>query len=273
MTGFSEQSVESCAQVKSLLLDHLRTIQTTECPSPVGQAINANTGKRIILPCRRWTCPECGENNVHRLKVRYQFGDLQPGAFLTLTQQVDDETPIMAAWNRFVTSMRRNGWEIRYFLVREYTRRGKAHLHVLVEGWWEYTETSRLWLLATGGRSKITNIRRIYNAGQAVNYVLKYMTKTLRSYYEKGERRYTCSRGVLAPNIRSVDSWHVYIYTAGRGSVMTDGRRVWVDHYQDWLDRAMRPFKKILSSLPDEQKLLYPVAVNPDTWIRWLSRS
>jgi len=264
-------SVESTVGVKQLLLDHLRIIQTTDCPSPVGQAVNVNTGKRIILPCKKWTCPECGPNNVARLRVRYQFGDLVPTAFLTLTQHLDDQTPIMSAWNRFVTNLRRRGYQIRYFLVREYTRAGKAHLHVLVEGWWPWTETSRLWMLATGGQSLITNIKKIHNPGQALNYLLKYMTKTLRSYYEPGERRYTCSRGVLAPTVRSADPWHVYIYTAGRGSVLRGDRRVWVDHYDDWLHAALRPFEKIIGSLLDDQQLLYPVTANATTWIHWLT--
>jgi len=260
------------ATVKALLLDPLTTIQTTDCPTPVGQALNNSTGKRIVLPCKRWTCPECGPAKVSRLRVRYGLGDLQPSAFLTLTQQTDDPTPIMAAWNRFITSLRRKGWIVRYFLVREYTRKGKAHLHVLVEGYWPWVQTSKLWVMATSGSSKITNIKKIHNAGGAVGYVVKYLTKSLDSQYNKGERRYTASRGALLPDLHGADRWSVYIYAAGRGRVGTGDKARVYETYQDWIRAAVRPFERALDRLPpDDQELLYPVVAKTTTWKHYSS--
>jgi len=259
--------VRDQATVKALLLDPLITIKTTPCPTPVGQALNASTAKRIEIPCGKWTCPECGPAKVSRLKVRYGMGDLQPTVFLTLTQQSDDATPIMAAWNRFRAIMRKRGYLLRYFLVREYTRAGKAHLHVLVEGYWPWIQTSGMWMLATGGASKITNIKRIHNAGGAVGYVVKYLTKSLGSFYQKGERRYTSSRGVLSPNWHSLDRWHVYIYAAGSGRIGVGPGARRYDNYQSWIRAASKPFLDAIGRLPpDDQEMLYPVEIDETPW-------
>jgi len=204
---------------------------------------------------------------VSRLKVRYGMGDLQPTVFLTLTQQSDDATPIMAAWNRFRAIMRKRGYLLRYFLVREYTRAGKAHLHVLVEGYWPWIQTSGMWMLATGGASKITNIKRIHNAGGAVGYVVKYLTKSLGSFYQKGERRYTSSRGVLSPNWHSLDRWHVYIYAAGSGRIGVGPGARRYDNYQSWIRAASKPFLDAIGRLPpDDQEMLYPVEIDETPW-------
>jgi len=242
----------------TLLLDPLTTIQTTacNCSNPVGVAISSSTGRIVKLPCNRWHCPDCGPVKVKRLQVRTLLGDLQPTAFLTLTQHIDDQTPITAAWNRFVSSLRSKGWLIRYIWVKEHTRRGKEHLHVLVEGWWDWTETSRLWMLATGGASKITNIKRLHDVRGAVNYIMKYLSKTLNDYYEKGERRYSASRGAILPPIHSMERYHVYIYSAGRGRIGWGDSARSVDGIDHWLDAVIRELRRTIDPKDRLRRLL-----------------
>lgn len=240
-----------------LLLDPVRTIQskTIDCPNPVGVAIGSRTGKVVKLPCNRWSCPECGPVKVKRLQVRTLLGDLQPRAFLTLTQHTDDQTPITDAWNRFVSALRSKGWIIRYIWVKEYTRKGKTHLHVLVEGWWDWTETSRLWMLATGGASKITNIKKIHDFRGAVRYIMKYLSKTLNGIYEKGERRYSSSRGAILPPVHSVERYHVFIYGAGAGRVGWGDSARRIEGIDHWINAVVRDLRRTIDPLDRLRRL------------------
>lgn len=114
--------------------------------------------------------------------------------FLTLTQRTDDPTPIMKAWARFRAYMKKKGYEFDFFLVKEFTKKGKRHLHVLINRYIPSRVVMHAWRLATGGYSYIVKITR-REIKNAAGYMTKYMTKTMHEgMFRRKERRYSCSR-------------------------------------------------------------------------------
>jgi hypothetical protein len=242
--------------VKSVLLDSLKTIQDTECPQPIGEIRHRKSGKRYRLSCGKYTCPVCGNRKVGRIRNRVLDGTLDPETMLTFTFQENDDVDPQAAFNRFVTSLRDDGHRVRYFRVTERTRAGKRHYHALVEGWLPYRELSKRWKRATGGKSKWIHARAIHDRKGAVRYITKYMTKALAHHFEKGERRYTASRGVLPPVIHEKGEWDTWISPKGKGYVK--GR--WYDDYRSWSKRSERDFWLSLGhEITDDQCGLFAV--------------
>jgi hypothetical protein len=80
--------------------------------------------------------------------------------------------------------------------VLEYTRRGTAHLHVLVSHYLDQRRLSADWKVATRG-SFIVHIKQI-DEQRVSQYVTKYLSKALDTDEEhpKGRRRYSSSRDV-----------------------------------------------------------------------------
>ena len=241
-------------QQYTLLLDQSRTIQTGYCEQPIGEARHRKNGKHVRLPCNKWTCDQCGPQKVKRLRVRFALGDLNPTWFLTATLHTSDPTLIMSAWNLFLAGLRKDGYNPRYMLAKEFTRKGKRHLHVIGEGWIPYRELSKRWKRATHG-SKWIHVRPAHHKARAVGYVTKYMTKAAGSrMFDKGERRYSASRGVLWPAWKPPGDWDVFLYCTRKGKVGTYK----VDDYTQWFDRSWRDFNKSLGPPPPQEQISLP---------------
>ena len=90
--------------------------------------------------------------------------------------------------------MKKKNYEFDFFLVKEFTKKGKRHLHVLINRYIPSRVVMHAWRLATGGHSYIVKITR-REIKNAAGYMTKYMTKTMHvGMFRRKERRYSCSR-------------------------------------------------------------------------------
>lgn len=90
--------------------------------------------------------------------------------------------------------MRKKGITFDFFLVKEFTKKGKRHLHVLINCYIPSRVVMYAWRLATDGNSFVTKIAR-REIKNAAGYMTKYMTKTMEiGLFRRRERRYSCSR-------------------------------------------------------------------------------
>ena len=172
------------------------------CPSPVGFFIDEKNG-RHLASCKRWECPVCGNRKKMALMNRIGRATLeamQRGGYRwrmwTLTQATDDDTNIMHAWNRLRASLLRCGFKnLEFILVKEFTQKGKRHLHIAVNAYIPQKQLSKLWLRATNGKSPVTWVtgRKIQTAA---GYMFKYISKDVQggTQFKKGEHRYSMSR-------------------------------------------------------------------------------
>lgn len=196
----------------------------SNCPTPSGY-FHLPDGRKIPASCRSWTCPVCGQVKKNEIMDRVKMGcnnllvkkgvvAYTPGGpdapiwrFLTLTQSTRDDSDIMDDWNRLRSSLSGCGYKIEYFLTKEFTTKGKRHLHVLIDCWIPQKLLKRLWYKATGGKSYIVHITR-WNAHHPAAYMTKYMTKSVGEFrFAKRERRYTSSRGFL-PSMADIRKWN-----------------------------------------------------------------
>ena len=188
-------------------------ITETRCPTPVGWFVSSD-GQKIPAPCKSWSCPVCSQQKKNMVLDRIHDGqvlvredttlhqDFRFFRFLTLTQATDDDTPIMEAWARLRSYLLKCGYKLIYFGVKEFTRKGKRHLHILVNQYLPFMAVKNGWILATFGKSYRVWINRV-DIKNAAGYMGKYMAKTLdHKMFLKGERRYFHSRGHYFKNHR-----------------------------------------------------------------------
>jgi len=102
----------------------------------------------------------------------------------------------MQAWNRLKTFLGDRGYDIRYFSVKEFTRRGKRHLHIVMNRHIPHSLLKYGWSAATDRHSFIVHITRTdFTVNSPGGYMTKYLTKTLHSkQFAKGEHRYSHDR-------------------------------------------------------------------------------
>ena len=188
----------------------------TDCPTPVGVYYpEDNEGEARPVPCKRFKCPYCGKIRRKQVmdKVKRGFGSDRV-RFLTLTipPQIDNYKGrrLMKAWNRFRTRIKQLFSGFKYFWVKEFTKKGIRHLHIMINVYIPIAVIKRVWKKATtytvkvqNGREEretfasITHIsgskkRKIMNAA---GYMTKYMTKQMQGRnFDERERRYGFSR-------------------------------------------------------------------------------
>jgi len=185
---------------------HYHVLAPTNCPTPSGYFVSDDGKIKIPAPCNSWTCPTCGPHKKNKLMdvVRIASDQIKQDKtlpaqrkiwrFLTLTQRDTDPTPIMTAWNRWRAFMAKKKITFDFFLVKEFTKKGKRHLHVLINRYIPSRVVMYAWRLATDGNSYVTKIAR-REIKNAAGYMTKYMTKTMEDgLFRRRERRYSCSR-------------------------------------------------------------------------------
>lgn len=177
------------------------------CPQPVGFFWRVVDGKTEIrpAPCKRYDCPHCGKIKKNQVLDKIYWGtvDIQMNTSalrswriirsLTLTQHIEDPTDIMEAYNRFRTSLRDKGYRnIRYFWVKEFTRKNKRHLHILINRYIPQGVIAAAWKQATLGWSYIVHITRVnMTIRKPAGYFAKYVGKALHDQnFRKHEHRY-----------------------------------------------------------------------------------
>ena len=147
------------------------------------------------IRCSHRMCPRCGSlwqsRQRSRLKSYCQSVD-QPMRLVTLTMRSTTAPladQLSSLWNSFRRLRQQHLWKARIaggIAVVEITINpdtGLWHPHIHALTWGDYIPQARLskaWNKASRG-SPIVDIRRVYSAQQAANYLTKYLTKSFAS--------------------------------------------------------------------------------------------
>lgn len=182
--------------------------------------LNKRTRQATPFRCRSWRCGRCAPEKASRLAARIALEAKRVGCTrlmtLTLRAGLDrgySADQVWLAWRRLRDIWRRRGLDVSAIAVLEYTRRGTAHLHVLVSSYLNQAKLSNDWRQASRG-SYIVDIRAI-DEQRVSAYVSKYLAKALDTDLEhpKGRRRYSSSRDVcLSLRRRPTGDWTVVEY-------------------------------------------------------------
>lgn len=174
----------------------------TNCIKPVG-LIQDNKGEYHDVSCKMRNCPVCSKVLRNQLmnRVKTFFGDQQT-YFNTLTIQINDDQDIMKYWAILRKRIKYYYPYLLIFWVKEYTKRGKAHLHFIssraLDGAWIQNE----WYRITGTSFIVKCGNTTGEIRNPAAYMLKYMTKCHNNLdlYQKGERIYGFN-GARAPPV------------------------------------------------------------------------
>lgn len=172
----------------------------TNCIKPIGYVLT-ETGRHPVA-CKMRNCIACSKVLRNQLMDRVKlFMADDDCRFITLTMQADDRSNIMKHWNVLNLDLKRIYPGIRGFWVKEYTKKGVAHLHILVNRYIDQAWLSRRWYEITG-TSYIVYATETHDVHNPAGYMLKYMTKahTGLHNYNKGERLYGFF-GAKAPKV------------------------------------------------------------------------
>ena len=174
------------------------------CPRPPGYFTNKTTGVKTRSFCNTWGCPVCGERKIRRFL--YQLGMATytmihehykrfRGMTLTLGENADNRN--MGKYlHRFFMALKKAGYKFDYLWVKEFTIRGKLHVHALITTFIPWSIIKAYWRMATDNTSFIVWIADA-QIRQTTAYMAKYMTKELiEAPFRKGERRYSMSKGM-----------------------------------------------------------------------------
>lgn len=189
-------------------LDSIGTSQQKCCG---GWLYNRDCKVIVRLSCKRWDCPACVKRKGKKICRRIHQSGCQErlNRLITLPFALGERTwreAIMqsgAVLNRFLVGLKRCVPRFRYFWVREIGKKSSmVHFHCLIDRFIPKKLLQRLWLAAGGGY--IVDVSLVRTSSR---YVFKYLTKCAdyapavqRALSRK--RRYSCSKGVLAPLVR-----------------------------------------------------------------------
>lgn len=126
---------------------------------------------------------------------------------LPLADQANDEL-ITVYWHRFLASLRKYGIKPEYVWLKELNKRGRRHLHVLLNCYVKKGLAKRLWYAATNQTSYIVKINH-RPIKSAAGYIAKYVTKDIEGShaFKPKERRYSFSRGFCQPRLPTSGEW------------------------------------------------------------------
>ena len=163
-----------------------------------------------IIPCLccQWGCSMCGVMRAAWLKRELRQAVDREGLayFWTLTIWTEtmpaqwSDKSIVAFWNLFRTRMVRWFGPTAYVWIREHTKAGYAHLHLLCDQPISQADVSSMWKDASGG-SYIVNVEPI-ESDRAGDYLAKYCTqeatarRQIGNEHLKGKRLFSKSRGI-----------------------------------------------------------------------------
>lgn len=165
----------------------------TNCIKPPGRVVTDDGLKDV--PCKMRNCPVCSRVLRNQLmnRVTKFFAD-DTLRFMTVTMQADDKSSIMDHWHVLLVDIKRHYPRVRGFWVKEFTKRGVRHLHVLVTRYVDQAWLQRRWheITRTSWNIKIKKVDDSFEVKNAAAYMLKYMTKAHNhlELFDKGERIY-----------------------------------------------------------------------------------
>jgi len=170
------------------------------CPNPdnYGYIVNTSSGKRIVLGCKKWTCPVCGPK---RKAVMYHacnayFGKFSHIRMWTLnmtsslfTNVVDHHKALQECWRRLITELRRSRSfsptqrTFKFVKVVELHVSGFTHFHVLLDTYFDILVLLPIWkrivseVLGTLRHSASIGMDALPSSDIAAGYIVKYIVK------------------------------------------------------------------------------------------------
>jgi hypothetical protein len=167
------------------------------CPKPIGYVTIDGIKKPVA--CMKWTCPYCGPIKKHRLACRISKGFFghDDVIAITLTQKLHSKRNILKDFEtvRYRLKTRHGISMDRYFWVKEFTKKGQRHIHILCSVYVDHKLLKKLWKEVTLGESYRVwiNEKPIRNSA---GYLFKYLGKAYKVEirYHRKERRYGFSR-------------------------------------------------------------------------------
>lgn len=169
----------------------------------IGWMVSRETGEALRVGCDRYGCRDCSPRKARRFVER-----IRPAGFnrlITFTQPpgegVVEKTTLARqalAWRRTYQWLRREYRMTSYAWVREIGRKtSRLHLHVVARS--SYVPQRVLSKAASRyGFGRVVDIRRL-RTSEALNYVAKYLTKTV-ARLPRGARRTQTTVRRLRPN-------------------------------------------------------------------------
>jgi hypothetical protein len=223
-----------------------------------------NTGKRIITKarCKQWDCPYCAEinryehyNRVANGIARWEKQNVEM-QFVTITCHEKwrgygnsiknwraNKDKLLARVRRYHKKMSNSTCD--YVYIPECHQDGTIHVHGLFQGdfgtrWWK--DNAR-----ESGLGYMAESARVNTALQAINYVLKYITKEMgKPNVSKGFRRINYSRGFpdrekgtsdydwsLLERDQTIESAIIEGVTSGKRVIFSDTEFVTLDDLLD----------------------------------------
>ncbi len=182
------------------------------------EACLVNKGDRkeraITLYCKSWKCPICLPKRRNKLTRQAAAG--MGTRFITLTTKVgrpedaDAEARKQGQAFRILIRYYRQqnpNEDIAFFVVREATKQGWPHLHIIMRGpFVKQRWLSKIWARLTG--SFVVHIRKVDANRNAAKYLAKYIGKDPHRFGTT--KRYWCSRNwfdVVPPRKRRDGTW------------------------------------------------------------------
>lgn len=183
------------------------------------------------LNCGSWSCEHCRPFVTQRLRTRLYQAQFVAALFVTLTldprqlarrgigpvEYRAQATWIRRAYTRLIARVRRNFGTTKYVMVKEFQRaldwlgkpNGRLHAHVLLETDADGASV-REYAMALGFGAQL-DVQLIREVGDCYDYLRKYMTKGQPQSYDFRVRRFSASRGVMAPLVRepSEGTWRL----------------------------------------------------------------
>ena len=185
--------------------------KTISCGTGYSVVIQHFAGAEVLVPvifrCKSRLCPTCAKIRRAQLISKFKyFRDCGRTIKLELTFTDDSPNPYLFpeyyshAWDLFLKRLRRRYPKIKYFRVVELQKSGIPHFHILLDHYIPHTWITETFPECGGG--KINYIKTV-DPGRAINYVLKYVTKSTvadidldRFFYMTGMRQFSTSRGL-----------------------------------------------------------------------------
>ena len=218
--------------------------QRSKCPRYRLIFINPETGTISEKGCNAYKCPECGPIKTRRLKnaIFNELKNWKHKCFWTFTinsNLTEDKKlhyeVLSEAFNRLIIYLRRDNLisnhKFRYIRVNELHLSGYAHIHVVVDTYFEAHYIIGLWkhlvscvakahgldfdIMKIGGAF----VKYIREAGKMTNYICKYFTKSISiiSQPKYFHFFYSKSKSVVFFNYhkeaKEPGDWFVYMIT------------------------------------------------------------
>lgn len=204
--------------------------------------------KHHYLRCRTWGCPVCGPRRARRVKghIIDVAKEHRLNRLMTLTMRVGSEGRrdpteyLMSKWNAFRTRLRQRYPDMVYLWVREYTKRGYPHLHILVNKYVPFEWLKGAW--SQLGAGTFVNIKYV-DMHRVVSYLSKYLKKDiLVLHHPRKSHRWGGSRETVMERKVSPGGWYLETTPwAIRDIVQASGGIAW-EEYLTWLEDRPPPW-------------------------------